>query len=39
MSIKSFRRTKRSITRSTKKSTKSISGTKSKNVYHQIIFC
>ena len=41
MSIKSFRRTKRSITRSTKKSTqstKSISG-KSKNVYQQIIFC
>ena len=44
MSIKSFRRTKRSITRSTKKSTKSTKSTKSisgksKNVYQQIIFC
>jgi len=35
MSIKSFRKTKKNSTRS---STKSISG-KSKNVYHQIIFC
>ena len=41
MSVKSFRKNKRSIRRSntTKKSTKSISGTKSKNVYQQIIFC